>query len=171
MLLLVRFLLCIGGSFFRRRIGVTDASVVRFTVLPQDCDLNVHLNSGRFISFSDVARVELLGRMRLIAPILRRGWRPVLGGIVVRYRRSIGPLQRFTITSRLVAWDAKWFYVEHVIESGGKLCAIAHARTAFRSREATLTTRDLLGLAKMEDLESPPLPELVARWIAAEDAR
>lgn len=171
MLLLFRFLFAILRSFLRPRIGPLDESVVRFTVLPQDCDLNLHLNAGRFVSFMDVARVELLGRMRLLRKILQRGWRPVMGGCAVRYRRSVMPFERFDVRTRVVGWDDKWFYVEHVVEKDGNFCAIGHMRTVIRGRDGTVPPKEVLALLKVESAESPELPPFVAEWRDAEDRR
>jgi acyl-CoA thioesterase FadM len=171
MLLLFRFLYVIVRSRLRSRVGPLDESVVRFTVLPHDCDLNLHLNAGRFVSFMDIARVELIGRTRLLGKLLRRGWRPVMGGCVVRYRRSILPFERFDVRTRVVGWDEKWIYVEHVVEKEGEFCAIGHMRTVIRSRTGTVAPKDVLALLKLDALESPALPEFVQQWRASEDQR
>lgn len=172
MLLLFRFLATMLLSRLRPRISPLDPSVVRFTVLPQDCDLNLHLNAGRFLSFMDIARVELLARMRVLRRIIGRGWRPVVGGIVIRYRRSILPFERFTITSRVLGWDDKWFYIEHILDRrDGSLAAIGHSRTLLRTKTGTLHPSELLALMGMEGRESPALPEFVLQWRAAEDGR
>jgi acyl-CoA thioesterase FadM len=160
MLLLFRFLITVGWSFFRRRVGIFGESVVRFTVLPTDCDLNVHLNAGRFVSFMDVARIELIGRARLLAPLIRRGWRPVMGGCTVLYRRSIQPFERFTIRSRCAGWDEKWFYIEHVVENAnGEFAARGLMRTLIRGREGNIEPTRVLALIGEEHTPSPPLPE------------
>jgi acyl-CoA thioesterase FadM len=170
MLLLVRFLLTMFKARFRSRIGPLDESVVRFTVLPHDCDLNVHLNAGRFVSFMDVGRIELIARMRFLGTLLRRGWRPVMGGAVVRFRRSVLPFQRFDVRSRVLGWDEKWIYVEHIVEQEGTFCAIGHMRTVIRSKSGTVPPAEVLALLKF-DIASPPLPEFVLRWRDAEDER
>lgn len=156
----------------RSRIGPLDESVVRYTALPHDCDLNFHLNAGRFVSFMDVSRLELIGRMRLFGPMMKRGWRPVGGGAVLRYRREVKPFERFDIRSRVVAWDEKWIYVEHIVEKNGTFCAIGHMRTVIRAkgRKENVPPIDVIALMG-ERLESPPLPEFVAKWRDAEDAR
>ena len=171
MVLLFRFLLAgiLGG--FRRRLRLLDESRVRFTALPHDCDLNFHLNAGRFVSFMDVARIELLARMRVIRKLLKRGWRPVMGGIVVRYRRSVLPFERFDIRSRVVGWDEKWFYLEHIVEKKGVFCASAYVRTVIRAKEGTLPAREVLALLDEAGTPSPALPEFVLQWRAAEDGR
>lgn len=171
MLLLFRFLLATILSGFRRRIGPLDESVTRFTVLPTDCDLNIHLNAGRFLSFMDVARMELLGRMRALRPLLRRAWRPVMGGCTVRYRRSILPFERFDIRSRVLGWDQKWFYIEHIVERNGQFCAVGTVRTLIRSKDGNIAPPEVLELLGEKDRPSPELPEFVRRWRDAEDAR
>lgn len=170
MLLLFRFLLTMLKSRFRSRIGPLDESVVRFTVLPHDCDLNFHLNAGRYVSFMDVARIELIGRVRFIGPMLRRGWRPVAGGAVLRFRKSVLPFERFDIRSRVIGWDEKWIYVEHIVEKDGEFCAIGHMRTVIRSKEGTIPPSEVLAAMNL-NLASPALPEFVAKWRAAEDER
>lgn len=170
MLLFFRFLLTMIKSRFRSRIGPLEESVVRFTALPHDCDLNFHLNAGRYVSFMDVARIELIGRVRFIGPMLRRGWRPVAGGAVLRFRKSVLPFQRFDIRSRVIGWDEKWIYVEHIVERNGDFCAIGHMRTVIRSRQGTIRPADVLAAMNLH-LESPALPDFVAKWRDAETER
>lgn len=171
MLLLFRFILIMVAARLRQRIGPLDEAVVHFRVLPTDCDLNLHLNGGRFVSFMDIARVELLARMRIFTKIVRRGWRPIMGGIVVRYRRSVLPFERFTMRTRVAGWDERWFYLEHIVEKDGVLCAIAYARTVIRRKDGNVAPAEVMALSGWTDLVSPELPELAARWRDAEDAR
>ncbi|HEU4886558.1 MAG TPA: thioesterase family protein [Thermoanaerobaculia bacterium] len=170
MLLIFRFLLTMLKSRFRSRIGPLDESVVRFTALPHDCDLNFHLNAGRYVSFMDVARIELIGRVRFIGPMLRRGWRPVAGGAVLRFRKSVLPFERFDIRSRVLGWDEKWIYVEHIVEKDGEFCAIGQMRTVIRSKQGTVPPAEVLAAMDLH-LESPPLPDFVAKWRDAEAER
>lgn len=169
-LLLFRFLIVMLASRFRSRIGALDESVVRFTVFPQDSDLNFHLNAGRFISFMDVARMELLGRMRLFNKVIRKGWRPIMGGCIIRFRRSVMPFERFDIRSRLVGWDEKWFYLEHIVEKEGVFCAAGHMRAVIRGPSGNIPPREVVDLVA-KNLESPAIPDFVAQWRDLEDTR
>lgn len=171
MLLFFRFILTMLLSRVRRKIHPLEAATIRFTVLPTDCDLNFHLNAGRFISFTDVARVELLARMRLFRAMLKKKWRPINGGMIIRYRRSILPLQRFAVRSRVIGWDEKWIYFEHVIDRNGELCAIANARGLFRGPDGNIAPHEFLPLAGIEATDSPALPAAVESWRALENAR
>lgn len=158
-------------SRFRRRIGPLGEARLRFTVLPNDCDLNFHLNAGRFISFMDVGRVELLARMRMFGRVMQRGWRPINGGTMIRYRRSLLPFERFVLRSRVLGWDEKWIYFEHIIERNGELCAIANARGLFREGKRSVTPREVAELLGIDATGMPALPEFIEHWRRAEDAR
>ena len=172
MILFFRFVLTMIKARFRSRIGPLDPSVVRFTVLPHDCDLNIHLNAGRFLSFMDIARVELLARMRVFRRIIKLGWRPIVGGVVIRYRRSVEPFERFSVESRVVGWDDKWFYIEHDLHrNDGSMAATAYARTLLRRKDGNVHPRELIELMGLTDTDSPPLPAFVDEWRRAEDAR
>jgi acyl-CoA thioesterase FadM len=156
MLLLFRFLWITIASIFRSRIDPLGESVVHFTVLPHDCDLNIHLNAGRYLSFMDVARMDLIGRTGLGRKLLKKKWRPIMGGCQVLYRREIRPFERFRVRSRLIGWDEKWFYLEHIAEKGADtFCAKATVRTLIRGKNENVTPKEVLALVGAEDLESP----------------
>jgi acyl-CoA thioesterase FadM len=171
MLLFFRFLFSTLLGILRPRIAATEESVTRFTVLPNDCDLNIHLNAGRFVSFMDCGRMDLIARTRLLGPLLKRRLRPIMGGIVVRYRRSILPFRRFSIRSRVIGWDAKWIYVEHIVERQRLVHAHAYVRTLIRGDSGNVTPAEVLALVGQQDIASPQLPEFVSQWCALEDQR
>ena len=155
MLLIVRFLIVMITSFFRSRIPPLGESVVHFTVLPHDCDLNIHLNAGRYVSFMDIARMDLIGRTGLMRRMLKRGWRPMMGGCEVTYRREIKPFERFRVRSRVTGWDEKWFYLEHIVEKGeNTFCARANVRTLIRGKGVNIPPRDVLALVGWSEDEA-----------------
>jgi acyl-CoA thioesterase FadM len=158
-------------SAFRSEIGAFDTSTVRFTVMPWDCDLNIHLNAGRFVSFMDISRIEFMGRLRLFTRIIRRGWRPIMGGCVMRYRRSLLPFQRFDVRTRVIGWDEKWYYMEHVVERHGLLCAVGVMRLLIRGKDGNVPPNEVNTLTREGAVASPELPEFVRRWRELEDAR
>lgn len=172
MLLFFRFLRVFVFSLLRSRIGPIDASVVSFRVWPHDCDLNLHLNAGRYLSLMDAARTDLIGRLGLIRPLVRHHWRPIMGGCTMRYRREIGPFETFRIRSRIIGWDEKWFYVEHVVEKDvDTFCAVGIVRTLVRGPAGNISPSAVFALVGHGEAQSPELPEYVVRWRDAEDAR
>ena len=168
MVLLFRFIGALIKGAFQARIGAFDETLVHMRVWPNDLDLNLHASAGRYVSFMDAARVAMLVRFGAFRKVIARGWRPVVGGTLITFRRSLYLFERMTIRSRIVCWDEKWFYMEHAIEKGdGQLAAKARVRFTFKAREGTVPPRELARLAG-HDMESPPIPEWVRDWAAAD---
>lgn len=147
MLLLLRFLRVVFSGLLGRRLDILGESVLHFRVWPNDIDMNFHLNDGRYVSLMGLGRADLLTRTRILRKALRRKWAPVVGGVVVRYRREIRAFERFTLRSRIVGWDEKWLYIQHIVEAGGKMRAVAYARGVLRDRDGAVPTADVLSLA------------------------
>jgi len=150
-------------NLFRRRRGMLDESVLRLRVWPTDMDLNLHLNDGRYVSLTGLGRLDLMSRTRLLRRAIKRGWYPVVGGIVIRYRREIKAFEKFTLHSRIAGWDERWFYFEHRFEKNGSVAALAYSRGVMRTREAAVPTREVLALIGYNE-PSPALPEIVSKF-------
>ena len=99
--LLFRMLRVFVAALFRSRIGLLDSSELKFRVLPTDLDINVHMTNARYLSVMDLGRTDLLIRAGMLKTMRRRRWMPVVGHIDIRFRRSLSPFQRFSLTSRL----------------------------------------------------------------------
>ncbi len=168
MVLLFRFIKTLIVTRLSRRIGPLEEGRVSMRVWPNDLDLNMHANSGRYISFIDVGRVNLLVGMRIFRKVLRMGWRPLVGGSMTTYRRPLLPFERFTVRSRIVAWDEKWLYFEHIVENAkGEMAAKSTVRGLLRGPKGNVPPGELLAVAGL-DLASPPLPVHIAKWRDAE---
>ena len=167
MLLLFRVALILLRNVFRRRIAMRGESVLHLRVWPTDMDLNFHLNDGRYVSLTGLGRIDLMLRTGMLRQAMKRGWYPVVGGVVIRYRREIKSFEAFTLTSRITGWDEKWFYFEHRFEKNGNVAALAYARGVMRAREGAVPSADVLKLVDWNE-PSPPLPDAVVRWRAAD---
>jgi acyl-CoA thioesterase FadM len=131
---------------------------LRFHVMPHDLDFNLHVNNARYLSLMDLGRVDLLNRMGMLSLAFRGRWIPILGGVNIRYYRPLFLFQGFDLVTRIVGWDAKWFFLEQRFEREGKSIATAYARALVRGPAGSLPSAEILttlGIA----LESPPLPE------------
>jgi acyl-CoA thioesterase FadM len=167
--LLLRFLTAVFVSaFFRRRISALGEGVLKMRVWPNDLDLNIHVNSGRYMSFMDVGRVDLVVRMGVVRKALERNWRPIVGGCMITYRRSLLPFERFIIRSRILGWDEKWLYFTHVVEKrGGDVAATATVRGLIRGPKGNVSPQEFVDMIE-PGLSSPPLPDTIVRWREAE---
>jgi acyl-CoA thioesterase FadM len=155
-------------ALFGRRLSLLDESVVRFRCWPNDLDLNVHMNNGRYLTLMDLGRTDLVLRMRLLRAIYGRGWRPMVASVQVRFRRGIAPFQKFLLRTRLVGWDEKWIFFEQRFEAGGKDVTVALVKAVIQGPAGSVPPRELAALAGLPATESPPLPPAVVAWQEAE---
>ena len=65
--LILRLIFIIVRARYRPRLQPFDISVVHMRVLPNDLDLQLHMNNGRFLSIMDLGRVDLMIRTGFLA--------------------------------------------------------------------------------------------------------
>lgn len=157
MWMLLRLLLLPG------RAGLTDIFRRSFRVLPSDCDFNFHLTNGRYFSLLDVARIEHLARMNLLGKLIRHRWLPVLNATEITFIRPLAPLRKFDITTRIVTWDDKYFYLEQRFETAGTLHAVSLARATFLYRGEVVPPPKVAALGGYEG-EAPPCSAIIQGW-------
>jgi len=144
-------------------LGVLEEDCLRMRVWPNDIDLNLHMNNARYLSCMDYGRVHLLARTRLLNHVIRSRWTPLVGAVWVTYRRSLALLARFTLTSRLVCWDERWFYIEQTFTSGEALAAVGWVKGALRGPEGIVDPQTILEHIE-PGIASPPIPDAIASW-------
>jgi acyl-CoA thioesterase FadM len=157
----------------------SSTSRLKFRVLPNDLDINLHMNNGRYLTVMDLGRLDLVLRTGLWRPIWRNGWAPTIGAAVIRYRQELRPFERYRLETKLSAWSESVAVMEQtfVIASGprrGRVAARALIKASFydRGRRTLVPVRRLvaeLGLPESET-QSPPLTPEIAAFLAADAA-
>ena len=151
--------------FFARRASrllPLDMAHKTMRVLPNDLDVQMHMNNGRFLSIMDLGRLDLIVRLGFWKVARQRGWYPIVGSVKFDYRRPLTVFQKFDMTTRIVGWDERWVFVEQEFHSGGKLCAHAMFKTMIRSKDGLVTPQDVMGATG----HIFPMPELTAEMRA-----
>ncbi len=129
-------------------------------VWPNDLDFNLHLNNARHLTKMDYARVYLLARGHVLKPILKARWVPVVGAVWITYRRSLGLWARYTLSTRLVGWDDRWFYMEQVFTGAEGLVAVGWVKSALRDKNGAILPQRLMDMVE-PGIVSPKLPEAI----------
>jgi acyl-CoA thioesterase FadM len=173
----LRVLWLIIATPFRARIEAPfGISRLKFRCWPHDCDTNLHMNNGRYLTIADLGRTDLLLRMGLIKLVLKEGLQPMLSGSAIRYRRELKPFQPFTLESRIVCWRATSFVMEHRFLAAGKdatttTVAIALVRGGLYDKKARqFVGAERLARAAGYEGESPAIDADVEAFLAAEDS-
>jgi acyl-CoA thioesterase FadM len=168
--MLFRLLAVLAASLSKARAGFFDACAVTLRVWPNDLDANLHMNNSRYLLAMDLGRWDLVARTGLWRELWRRRWFPVVASATLRFRRSLDPWQRYTLVTRLVAWDEKWCYLEQRFERDGTVHAVGRVKALFRGREGNVPTAALLAAAGRADAPLRRLPEAIRVWREAEAA-
>ena len=156
--LYLRLLILIIRSFGKPTLGLLESSVLKLRVLPNDLDLNMHMNNGRFLSIMDLGRTDLVLRNGLIDHVVQKRWMPIVGNIHMRYRRPLKPFQKYELITRVVSWDEKWIFMEQIFSSNNKVVAIGLVKGLLRGPEGNIPNATLME-ALNHDAEAPDLPE------------
>lgn len=175
--LYLRLLYMFLASFFKPRISQPLAeTTLHFCVLPNDLDLNGHMNNGRYLTIMDIGRMDFVLRLRLAGYVIRNGYIPVLSSAAMRYRLPLLPFQKYRLTTRILCWDDKWVFMEHrfIIRGGkknGAVAAIGLVKGSFFSKKTrtTIPTGDIMAAIGLTQ-QSPPVPAYLHKWQESEDA-
>lgn len=145
------------------RLGVLEEDTIRMRVWPNDIDFNLHMNNGRYLAVMDFARTHLLARTGLLEHIIRSRWQPLVGAVWMTYRRSLPLFSAFVITSRLVCWDERWFYIEQTFTGREGLAAVGWVKGNLRDAQGNVEPQTVLARIA-PGVVSPPMPEAIAAW-------
>lgn len=165
---LLRLIKIALAALFTPRRRLQDESVIRLRVWPNDLDLNVHMNNGRYLSLMDLGRVDVMFHSGAFALWLGRGWRPLVAWSCCRHFKPLSLFQRFEIRTRVVGWDAKWVYFEQRFTRGGDLHALAAVKALMADKDRLVPTVELFDATGREARPSPPLPDWMRQWLEAE---
>jgi hypothetical protein len=152
-------------SVRNRPLGLFETHVSRHICWPWDLDPWMELNN-------DLGRMPLSTRLGMVRALAANRWGMTAAGTHVRYRRRVRMFQRVTMASRLIGWDARFLYVEQAMwREGAALNHILVRLAATRGAQGILPPAELVAAMGHPGVESPPLPDWVTAWIAAEALR
>jgi len=168
--MLFRLLGVLLAGLFKPRVRFLDECAIHLRVWPNDLDANLHMTNSRYLLAMDIGRWDLVMRAAFWRVLWRRRWFPVVGSATLRFRRSLDPLQRYRLVTRLVAWDEKWCFLEQRFEKDGHVHAVGRVKALFRGPEGQVKTAALLEAAGYPEAPTQQLPEAVRLWLETEAA-
>ena len=122
--LIFRMLYVLTLSLFRERLDAGNlVSRLGLRVLPNDLDINFHMNNGRYLTICDLNRVDLFARSGLLKAMFRRNWIPVIAEHTMAYKKPLGMFERFDVMLEVTHWDEKYFYMKHTFSNSQRILA------------------------------------------------
>lgn len=126
-------------SLRRERLPVGAAeSRLRLITLPNDLDINFHMNNGRYLTIADLSRVDLFIRTGLVTAMRKEHWAPIVTEHTMVYKRSLRLFQRFEAVMQLTHWDDRSFYMTHQFLVGDRVIAEGTSKGVILGREGVV---------------------------------
>jgi len=138
-------------AFFRDRLPAgKSASSLQLRVLPNDLDINLHMNNGRYLTICDLNRVDLFIRTGLLKSMLKRNWAPVIAEHTMTYRKPLRCFAGFDVIMTLDSWDGKYFYMTHIFRRGEIIVAEGTSRGCVRSKAGVVPPAEVLAAVEAD---------------------
>ncbi len=166
--LYLRLIWTLLRAWWLPKLSVTEGFERVMRVLPNDIDINLHMNNGRYLTVADLMTVEYFARTGFMKALIRNKWKPVLGGSIITYRRQLKLGQKYRLSYRRTSGDAHWNYLYFQFRAmDGTLCATGYAKGAALSRNG-LVTNDQSFKAFGVPQPASALPDAVVQWKESE---
>ncbi|KAL0134429.1 hypothetical protein PUN28_001308 [Cardiocondyla obscurior] len=110
----VRIILTVlWGRLFEKKKKLFDTTTIYGICTTQDVDLVLkHMNNARYLRELDFARFHYYDRSGIYGGVAKRGGGAVQGASTIRYRRAIPIFTPYKVTTKLIYWEDKHFYIE-----------------------------------------------------------
>ncbi len=126
--LIFRLIAVLVASFFKPRLPVekpTNSLILR--VLPNDIDINLHMNNGRYLTICDLTRVDMFIRSGLsktmIKTMINEKWMPVISEHTMKYKKALKTFQKYEVKMEVTGWNDRSFQMLHTFVVGNRVVA------------------------------------------------
>lgn len=129
--LIFRMIKLLIASFFKSRLLIDKPkNSLTLRVLPNDLDLNLHMNNGRYLTICDLSRVDMFIRTGLARTMLKEKWQPVITEHTMTYKKPLTLFQKYDVKMEITDWDDRVFYMTHTFIVGDKVVAEGRSKGA-----------------------------------------
>lgn len=135
MSLIFRMLWLLAASFFKAPLpAVKPQNHLVLRVLPNDLDINLHMNNGRYLTICDLTRVDMFIRTGLIKLMMKRKWIPIITEHTMVYKKALKPFQKYQVEMAVTGWDERCFFMSHTFSVGDCIMAEGTSKGLFYHR-------------------------------------
>jgi len=155
---------------YKPKIDLEDTTTIECRAGLFDIDMYMELNNARYLSFMELGRWDFAVRTGFGDMMKKNKWGIAVGGISKRYRRRIPFLSRFSLTTKLLCHDGRWFYFLQETIRNKKICSSAIIKIGVVSKQGLVEANEVIKHMDREDW-GHEIPDWVAAWISAESQR
>lgn len=166
---LLRLLKVLWFSKWLGPLDLFDEGEVRLRVWPNDLDPLMHMNNGAYLTLLDLGRISWMVRGGWWTLFNKNNIYAVVGSEAIKFRRSLTLFARFTIKTKLIYWDDKFFFIQQHFIYKKEVAAAAIIKIRFlRKSGERVPPADILKLKGLLGT-APPRSDLVQNFLAMEE--
>lgn len=149
MSLIFRMIYLLVASFSKPRLPVENpGNSLTLRVLPNDLDINMHMNNGRYLTICDLSRVDMFIRSGLAKTMIQEKWMPIISEHTMKYKRPLGLFKKYDVKMEVSHWDEKSFYMLHTFWVGEKLVAEGTSTGVILGKSGVVPPVDVMATVK-----------------------
>ena len=158
------FIIFLKKRFFVKK-PFNEITLIKMRVLPTDLDLLMHVNNGVYFSFMDFGRWDAIFRNGVYDLSRKKGWYSVVAGETIRFRRSLKLWDKFTLETKILGYDEKYFFIRQRFLLKGELMASGLVKVRFLKKTGgTVSTTEVMDEFKDQQLVNEA-QELAREWL------
>lgn len=108
------------ARFGTRHESITDPARLNFRVWLTDQDMFLHMTNSRYLSFSDLGRMDLFIRSGARKLIKSNDWRLTICGQTMTINRMLKAPKPFTLETQILGWDDRFLVLGQTFLRNGK---------------------------------------------------
>lgn len=136
MSLIFRMIWLLLTSLFKPRLPhIKPVNELNMMVLPNDLDINMHMNNGRYLTICDLSRVDMFIRSGLAKTMLKEKWLPIITEHTMVYKKALKPFQKYIVKMDVTGWDARSFDMVHTFIVGDRVVAEGTSKGVIYSKQ------------------------------------
>lgn len=143
-----------------------DETEIQMRVLPVDLDLLMHVNNGVYFSYMDFGRWDMIFRNGSYDLAKNKDWYSVVAGETIRFKRSLQLWDKFTLKTKIIGHDDKYFFIEQTFLLKDKEMARGMVKIRFLKKSGG--TVDVSEVLAGLNLAEKKVPELSQDWASLE---
>lgn len=160
------------ARFGTRHETITDPARLNFRVWLTDQDMFLHMTNSRYLSFSDLGRMDLFIRSGVRKLIKSNSWRLSICGQTMTINRMLKAPKPFTLETHIHGWDARFLVLGQTFLRNGKNHARVVTLLELTDDAGNAAAPQLLIDQIAPGLQSPELsPELMDLIASTQAAR
>ncbi|MDH5178979.1 MAG: thioesterase family protein [Gammaproteobacteria bacterium] len=127
--------LLISVRFKTRLPAVRPENELTLRVLPNDLDINLHMNNGRYLTICDLSRVDMFLRTGLAKAMVQNKWMPIITEHTMQYKKALRLFQKYTVHMAITDWDERNFHMTHTFKVGDRIVAEGTSKGVIYSKK------------------------------------